>query len=96
MLLLIMGFNSGNVLDPNDSKFYISTESNSDLESEIPIAGEILEDIKVKSEFSDDPNTEAFENDSKSNLLKRVTWSRQAAPRKYGSRTDIYIIELEA
>ncbi|GBN94932.1 Retrovirus-related Pol polyprotein from transposon TNT 1-94 [Araneus ventricosus] len=84
------GFNSGKALDPNDSKFYISTESNSDLESEIPITGEILEDVKVKSEFSGDPNTEEFEPDSKSNLLKRVTWSRQAVPRKDGSRTDIY------
>ncbi|GBN64158.1 Retrovirus-related Pol polyprotein from transposon TNT 1-94 [Araneus ventricosus] len=84
------GFNSGKALDPNDSKFYISKESNSDLESEIPITGEILEDVKVKSEFSGDPNTEEFEPDSKSNLLKRVTWSRQAVPRKDGSRTDIY------
>ncbi|GBN08374.1 Retrovirus-related Pol polyprotein from transposon TNT 1-94 [Araneus ventricosus] len=84
------GFNSGKALDPNDSKFHISTESNSDLESEIPITGEILEDVKVKSEFSGDPNTEEFEPDSKSNLLKRVTWSRQAVPRKDGSRTDIY------
>ncbi|GBM86531.1 Copia protein [Araneus ventricosus] len=63
-------------------------ESNSDLESEISITEEILED--VKSEFSGDPNTEGFEPDSKSNLLKRVTWSRQAVPRKDGSRTDIY------
>ncbi|GBM90519.1 hypothetical protein AVEN_143470-1, partial [Araneus ventricosus] len=80
----------GKALDPNDSKFYISTESNSDLESEIPITGEILEDVKVKSEFSGDPNAEGFEPDSKSNLLKTVTWSRQAVPRKDGSRTDIY------
>ncbi|GBO19376.1 Copia protein [Araneus ventricosus] len=84
------GFSSGKALDPNDSKFYISTESNSDLESEIPITGEILEDVKVKSEFSGDPNMEEFEPDSKSNLLKRVTWSRQAVPRKDGSRTDTY------
>ncbi|GBN09629.1 hypothetical protein AVEN_177368-1 [Araneus ventricosus] len=88
------GFNSRNVLGPNDCKFYISTEFNSDLESEIPITGEILEDVKVKSEFSGDSNTEAFEPDSKSNLLKRVTWSRQAVPRKDGSGTDVcYRIE---
>ncbi|GBM89869.1 hypothetical protein AVEN_111819-1 [Araneus ventricosus] len=55
-------------------------ESFTGIKSEIPITGEILEDLNVKSEFSGDPNTEAFEPDSKSNLLKRFTWSMEAVP----------------
>ncbi|GBN40919.1 hypothetical protein AVEN_66243-1 [Araneus ventricosus] len=58
------GFSSGNVLDNNNSKFYISTESNSDAESEIPITGEILKDLNIKPKLSGDLNTEAFEPDS--------------------------------